>query len=116
MERERRTIEAMITLHCHGHHRERTGLCPDCISLLEYSFLRLEKCPFQGNKPACGICPVSCYNVSMKAKMKSVMRYSGPRMLYRHPFLALFHMIDTRKNHRFSGAVNKKAAGMEIIF
>jgi hypothetical protein len=97
IEREYRTIEAMIALYCHGHHGKRAGLCPDCTSVLEYSLARLKKCPLQENKPACGLCPVHCYNVSMRARIQSVMRYSGPRMLYRHPILALFHMIDARK-------------------
>lgn len=97
IERERRTIKAMIALYCHGHHGNITGLCPECTSLLEYSLLRLQKCPFQENKPACGLCLDHCYNVNMKVKIQSVMRYSGPRMLYRHPILTFLHMIDARK-------------------
>jgi len=30
----------------------------------------------------------------MREKARVVMRYSGPRMTYRHPVLALFHFID----------------------
>lgn len=97
IEREHRTIKTMIALHCHGHHGNRTGLCPDCTSLLEYSLERLQKCPFQENKPACSLCPAHCYNLSMREKIQSVMRYSGPRMPYRHPILTLLHMIDARK-------------------
>jgi hypothetical protein len=99
IKRESRTIKAMIALHCHGHHWNRTGLCPDCAALLAYSLLRLQKCPFQKNKPACGLCLAHCYNLSMREKIQSVMRYSGPRMLYRHPILTLLHMKD-RLTHR----------------
>jgi hypothetical protein len=35
-----------------------------------------------------------CYKPAMREKIKDVMRYSGPRMSYRHPLLALFHFID----------------------
>jgi len=97
MERERSTIKAMITLHCHELHGNRTGLCADCTSLLEYSLLRLEKCPFQEKKPACGKCPVHCYKPDMREKIRSVMKYSGPRMLRRHPVLTLFHLLDSRR-------------------
>jgi hypothetical protein len=30
----------------------------------------------------------------MKEKIRAVMRYAGPLMIYRHPILALFHFID----------------------
>jgi hypothetical protein len=30
----------------------------------------------------------------MRARIKEVMRYAGPRMLYRHPILALWHQWD----------------------
>jgi hypothetical protein len=33
----------------------------------------------------------------MRERVKEVMRYSGPRMTYRHPLLAFFHLIDGRK-------------------
>jgi hypothetical protein len=37
----------------------------------------------------------------MREKVRGVMRYSGPRMTFRHPVLALFHFIDglRRKPH-----------------
>jgi hypothetical protein len=97
IEREHRTIKTMIALHCHGNHGNRTGLCPDCTSLLGYSLLCLKKCPFQEKKPACGKCPVHCYKPDMREKICSVMKYAGPRMLRRHPVLALFHLFDARK-------------------
>jgi hypothetical protein len=30
----------------------------------------------------------------MRAKVKEVMRYAGSRMIYRHPYLALRHILD----------------------
>jgi hypothetical protein len=33
----------------------------------------------------------------MKEKVKKVMRYSGPRLIYRNPILALHHVFDGRK-------------------
>ncbi|MDD4859808.1 MAG: nitrous oxide-stimulated promoter family protein [Dehalococcoidales bacterium] len=91
--RERRTIAVMVSLHCRHTHASRE-MCPQCRSLLDYAFLRLDKCPFQHNKPTCAKCPVHCYQPERRAQMRAVMRYSGPRMIYRHPLLALFHLRD----------------------
>ncbi len=97
MRRERRTIEAMIRLYCRHHHGGGRNLCPACAELLDYAFQRLDRCPFQEGKTTCAKCPVHCYKPSMREKVREVMRYSGPRMLWRHPVLALFHLLDGRR-------------------
>jgi hypothetical protein len=33
----------------------------------------------------------------MRDQVKAVMRYAGPRMLWRHPVLAIAHLIDQRR-------------------
>jgi hypothetical protein len=33
----------------------------------------------------------------MRARVKAVMRYAGPRMLLRHPVLGIAHVIDGRR-------------------
>jgi len=93
MKRELRTLKAMIEIYCHDHHDMRSGLCPECSELLEYGRSRLEKCPFSQEKPVCSKCPVHCYRIDMREKIRSVMSYAGPRMLSRHPYLALVHLI-----------------------
>ncbi len=93
MARESKTIRVMIALYCRDHHLAKS-LCPECRELLDYAQKRLEKCPFQEGKTTCAKCPVHCYSPQMRARVRSVMRYSGPRMLYRHPLLAVFHLID----------------------
>ena len=92
--RERRTVEAMIRLYCHGRHGTSNGLCDECVALVSYARLRLQKCPFQQGKTTCARCPVHCYKPDMRQKIRAVMRHAGPRMLYRHPILTLFHVID----------------------
>jgi hypothetical protein len=32
----------------------------------------------------------------MKKRIKAVMRYSGPRMMLHHPFLAITHLFDEK--------------------
>jgi hypothetical protein len=93
--RERRTIASMVGLYCRGHHSPSGGLCPDCSTLLTYAFCRLDRCPFGAEKPACAKCPIHCYKPEMRAKIKQVMRYAGPRMVLRHPLLSLLHQLDS---------------------
>jgi hypothetical protein len=33
----------------------------------------------------------------MRDKIKTAMRYAGPRMTYRHPYLAVRHLMDRRR-------------------
>ena len=91
LRRERRTLEAMVRIYCGGHHGSRDELCTDCGALLEYSQVRLQRCRFQERKTTCAKCPEHCYRPEMRKKVRAVMRYAGPRMLHRHPVLALYH-------------------------
>ena len=115
-QREKKTIGAMIQLHCHDIHDEAGGLCDECGDLQGYAFFRLDKCPFGADKPTCAKCIVHCYKPGMRERIKQVMRYSGPKMTFRHPILALFHVIDSylykprRKAHR-SPAVAMRNSG-----
>ena len=69
------------------------GLCGDCRELLEYSLARLEHCKFGNAKTKCHKCPVHCYRPDMREKIRTVMRFSGPRMLLYHPLEALRYLF-----------------------
>ena len=100
IDREKRTVSAMIALYCRAHHSAGAALCEDCERLRDYALARLDRCPFGAGKPTCASCPVHCYKPDMRARIKTVMRYSGPRMSYRHPLLALMHWLDSlRREH-----------------
>ena len=94
MTRERRTVAVMIALYCRDHHRSEDTLCPECSELMGYAHARLDKCPFGEGKTTCARCPVHCYRPAMRERIRTVMRYAGPRMILRHPVLALRHLID----------------------
>ncbi|MBN2240322.1 MAG: nitrous oxide-stimulated promoter family protein [Dehalococcoidales bacterium] len=96
IERERRTVDAMISLYCRRNHRSNE-LCSEYRDSREYAFARLEKCPFGEDKPACTKCPVHCYKPEMREKIRQVMRYSGPQMLLKHPVMTVFHLLNGRK-------------------
>ena len=92
--REKKTVEAMINIYCHGHRGTHGELCTECKKLSDYASRRLERCPFRENKTTCANCRIHCYKPDMREKIKDVMRYAGPRMTYRHPVLAFFHFVD----------------------
>jgi len=94
MRRERKTMRAMITIYCRAHHNTNKTLCDDCEQLYGYSKIRLGLCPFQEEKPTCGNCSIHCYKPDMREKTRQVMRFAGPRMTWRHPIMALFHLLD----------------------
>ena len=84
----------MIGLYCREEHGTDGGLCGECEALRDYARQRLLKCPFQQGKTTCAKCPVHCYKPDMRERIRAVMRYAGPRMLVRHPILALLHLLD----------------------
>ena len=102
LKRESETIAVMITLFCRSRHGSRE-LCPECRELLDYARKRLEKCPFQEGKTTCAKCPVHCYKPEMRTRIRAIMRYSGPRMIYRHPVMAISHLIDGLRKEPVTG-------------
>jgi hypothetical protein len=96
IERENKTVRDMIELYCRKHHSSRQ-LCPECLDLLEYAHERLQKCPYQNGKTTCSQCPVHCYNLQKRNKIKIVMRSSGPSMLFYHPVAAIQYLFDKRR-------------------
>ena len=92
IEREKRTVSHMIELWCrHSHGGD--GLCSECRELLEYSCARLDRCKFGEGKTKCHKCPVHCYRKDMRVRIREVMRYSGPRMIFRHPAEAIRFLL-----------------------
>ena len=92
--REWRTMAAMIGCYCRDHHGVGKGLCPECQGLLDYAGVRLQRCRFGLEKPVCAKCPVHCYQRARREQVRAVMRYAGPRMVWRHPILSLRHWLD----------------------
>jgi hypothetical protein len=94
IERERATVAAMIRIYCRLAHPGRHGECPECRELGEYASRRLERCPYQDEKPPCADCPIHCYQPARREQIREVMRRAGPRMFFRHPIFAIRHWLD----------------------
>lgn len=94
LDRELQTIRMMIGLYCRKNHHPKTGLCQDCTEMLAYTKERLSHCPFGQSKPACSKCTVHCYQRDYRNRIKTIMRFSGPRMLIYNPRFLISHYLD----------------------
>lgn len=100
-QREKEVVGLMIGLYCRGNHGSKSGtLCPDCQALRDYAFLRSDCCPHMETKTFCSNCKTHCYKPEMREKIRAVMRYAGPRMIFHHPVLAIRHLIESKKEKR----------------
>lgn len=95
-DREKRMVTQMIALYCRRKHGEK-ALCGECRELAEYACSRSDKCPFMENKTFCSNCRVHCYKPEMREKIRAVMRFSGPRMIFHHPITAIRHVIEVKR-------------------
>lgn len=93
-EREKKLIPKMIKIYCRGNHGTKgENICEECKKLTEYALFRLEKCPFKVNKQFCSFCKVHCYKPDMREKIKDVMKWAGPRVIFTHPVFAFKHVF-----------------------
>lgn len=106
-ERERKIVSQMISLYCRKKHHTRTALCSECTALDAYARERTDNCPFMETKTFCSNCKVHCYKPDMRAKIREVMRFSGPWMILYHPITAIRHVVESRKEKRNVSATKR---------
>ncbi|MBQ4522275.1 MAG: nitrous oxide-stimulated promoter family protein [Lachnospiraceae bacterium] len=99
-EREKAVVSKMIAIYCKKNHSGKGGLCQECLELETYARFRSDKCPFMETKTFCSNCKVHCYKPEMREKIREVMRFSGPRMIFYHPVTAIRHVIESKKEKR----------------
>ncbi len=101
LSREMKTMAVMLRIYCQDHHadaaRDRDRLCEACAGLFDYARKRLAGCPYGSDKPTCANCQIHCYGPQQREQTRVMMRYAGPRMLLRHPVLAIAHVIDGKR-------------------
>ena len=100
LEREHKTINTMIQMYCERCHKSEKDLCQDCSDLYNYAEERLKKCRFGEAKPTCDSCTIHCYKPDMREKIRAVMRYAGPRMIYTHPIMGFRHLLKKIKKKK----------------
>ena len=104
-EQEKRLVGEMIALYCKKQHHIRRGLCPECAALRDYALEGIGRCPFMETKTFCSNCRIHCYKPDMRAKIREVMRFAGPRMILHHPVAAIRHVVETKKEQRRLGRI-----------
>ncbi|MCI5493555.1 MAG: nitrous oxide-stimulated promoter family protein [Lachnospiraceae bacterium] len=99
-EQEKALVSQMIALYCRKKHGGKKGLCAECEKLADYARSRSDHRPFMETKTFCSNCKVHCYQPVMREKIKEVMRFSGPRMIFTHPVAAIHHVTETKREKR----------------
>ena len=112
IEDEVRLVDSMIDVYAAAHRKndpKSDTAVPDTEALKSYTHRRIEQCRYRNErkKPFCNVCPVHCYKPEMRRQIRSVMRYSGPRMLLRHPILSIGHLIGTIRSRKELSIMNK---------
>lgn len=99
LQQEYETIQVMMMLFCRERHQTKPQeLCPKCHDLLTYAKAKLDKCPYQDDKPACLRCPIHCYKPDQREQIREVMRFAGPRIMRSHPIMGARHLLKGLKN------------------
>lgn len=94
-----RTLAMFVETYCRGKHdaAEKSPLslkshdvarivghdvplCRDCSKLLTHAFVKRMTCRMDP-KPWCKHCPKHCYDPAYRAQIRTVMKYSGMRMV-----------------------------------
>lgn len=92
IEHEKIMVERMVRLYCRRRERNKT-LCADCREVLDYAHKRLDACRYGEDKTSCKKCPTHCYTPRYREKIREIMRYSGPRMLFLDPIGTIRHYL-----------------------
>lgn len=92
IEKEKDTIRFMIDLYCRKKLKT-THMPEEYIELAEYATNRLDRCKFGDKKSSCKKCPIHCYKKDKREKIRTIMRWAGPRMLFYTPIAAIKHML-----------------------
>lgn len=93
IENEKAVVAKMFRLY----YRRKLGLLEPSteeLELLSYAKQRLTRCKYGEQKPACKRCPIHCYRSDMRAKIREVMRWAGPRMIIYDPVAAIKHLLN----------------------
>lgn len=93
IDRDKRTIRLMVELYTR-HKLHLSQPSAEYEELITYACARLDHCRYGEGKPACKNCPIHCYKPEMRQKIKEVMKWSGPRMIFLSPMPTLRHLFN----------------------
>jgi hypothetical protein len=88
--KEKNTVDFMIRHYCKKFHKENY-LCTSCTGLIDYARLKLDYCRYGDKKMSCTKCETHCYQKEQRDRIRVIMRYVGPRMIFLKPIDAILH-------------------------
>jgi hypothetical protein len=117
-----RLLGDFVGIYCRGKHRgaarallvsegassnvygrRAPTVCDECADLLRYAERRRAMCPKEP-KPFCSVCDTHCYRPAMRESMGKIMRYSGPRALFRgYAIQGIRHLVQSRRAGKAAG-------------
>ena len=89
---EKDIVKWMIEYYCSCNHNT-AGICDECSDLLNYAVKRNDNCLHGNNKPVCSVCEIHCYSATYRDRIREVMKFSGPRILYRKPLWGVMYLV-----------------------
>lgn len=89
---EKHILILMVKIYCRKNHKTK-DLCDECSELLNYGLNRLDHCKYGEKKDFCNKCSTQCYNKDKREQIRKVMRFSGPRMIFYNPKMAVKHLL-----------------------
>ena len=93
IENEKRVVQRMVELYC--RHKLHCDYIPEeYLVLINYAHQRLDRCKFGDKKMTCKKCPIPCYKLEMRDKIREVMRWVGPRMIFYDPIATIRHIFN----------------------
>ena len=111
-----RIVAGLASIYCAGAHRGSTRvrlesdaaslgvygrrvpkLCDGCAAHVRYAEKRRAYCP-KDPKPFCAHCDTHCYSADESAWQRQMMRYAGPRSIWRgYAVPGIRHALEARK-------------------
>lgn len=94
-EKDLATLEAMAQIYCDAHHigmnKDAVNLCIECREAVIATLNRTQVCP-NGHIHNCQDCDIKCQRGDGQSRIKAIMAYSAPRMLWRHPLMTFTYL------------------------
>lgn len=99
-EREKKMISQMIALYCHRNHHTRGAPLSRVRGAERLRPRPLRALPVHGDEDLLRQLPRARYKPDMREKIRAVMRFSGPRMIFYHPVAAIRHVVETKREKK----------------
>ncbi|NLI72500.1 MAG: nitrous oxide-stimulated promoter family protein [Bacteroidales bacterium] len=89
-------------------------LCANCYELIDKAFQHTERCPHSTYKTFCHECPTMCYRKEDQEKMLPIMRYSGKKIMWKHPMYTWRFIKNLLKNkNKIKNMTREENKGVE---